>query len=122
MDLILTACCKRKDPASDRSAYHPSQALTEGLSPDTFERLMKARRELATLLSYSPGPDLGFDESPQPLGFLPAFRRYRGIVYTTADVRARYPRRLPTRLVVISALYGLLDADDLIRNYDLAMD
>jgi cytoplasmic iron level regulating protein YaaA (DUF328/UPF0246 family) len=83
---------------------------------------MKARAELATLIGYSPGPDLGFDIHTTNLEYLPACLRYSGIIYRRSNLRDLYPKIKEKRITIISALYGLLDAEDDIRNYDLKMD
>jgi cytoplasmic iron level regulating protein YaaA (DUF328/UPF0246 family) len=43
-------------------------------------------------------------------------------VYEYGRVQELYPNQSCIRLVIISALYGLLDGDDLIQEYNLKMD
>jgi cytoplasmic iron level regulating protein YaaA (DUF328/UPF0246 family) len=120
MELVLITCCKTKAPGG-RSEYQPSDAIQESLSTKSYNNLLKARRDLAELLGEAPGPDLGSNESTSGLSFLPAYQRYIGKVYRAGQVEELYPESR-VRLTIISALYGLVDAGDLIRDYNLRMD
>jgi cytoplasmic iron level regulating protein YaaA (DUF328/UPF0246 family) len=82
---------------------------------------MEARLDLAKQLRLSPGPDLGFQEKSENISYLPAYQRYDGVIYQTGEVRQRYIG-FGGHLIILSALYGLLEASDTIRNYDLAMN
>jgi hypothetical protein len=68
------------------------------------------------------GPDVGIPGIQAPVEYLPAYQRYTGIVYERGRVQDLYSGQSLIRLVIISALYGLLDGDDLIQKYDLTMD
>jgi hypothetical protein len=117
MDILLIPCCKRKVIGGERN-FKPS-VLADVLNPPTYSRLMKARIYLGEQLGLQPGPDLGFQNEGN-MDYLPAYQRYDGVVYRTGEVRQRYIG-FGGRLIILSALYGLLDASDTIRYYDLAM-
>lgn len=117
---IVIGCSKTKRSGGVHNNSF-SSSLKEGLSDAAFQHLMESRRQLAQMLNFEPGRDLGFASTGAPLRFLPAFKRYNGKIYQRAEVTNFYPRANGCRLVIVSALYGLLDADDLIRDYDLQM-
>jgi cytoplasmic iron level regulating protein YaaA (DUF328/UPF0246 family) len=121
MKIVLIACCQTKKQGGDLH-YKPSAALTSILSTRKLDRLMEARRELANMLKLDRGPDLGFGNGNSKIKYLPAYIRYAGNVYSSAEISELYPKAKLICLTVISALYGLLDGNDLIRDYDLAMD
>lgn len=83
---------------------------------------MRCRRELATLLNQAPGRDLGFEGQAPWIEYLPAYSRYQGKMYKRATFEECYSARASCEVVIISALYGMLDASDPIRWYELAMD
>lgn len=120
MQLALVSCCKTKR-AGGIPSYQPHPPISTILSTDSYSRLLHARRHLAAMLGIEAGPDLGFDTDATGIRYLPAFERYRGIVYSKANVAEMYPRAKSIKLAIVSALYGLIDADDPIRDYDLRM-
>ena len=123
MDLVLLACSNRKQSGGVPN-YTPSKPLDQALSPESFEKLMYARAELvrSTNKKLPTGPDVGIPGPQVASQFLPAYQRYTGTVYDRGRVQELYPGQSNIRLVIISALYGLLDGDDLIQKYDLVMD
>jgi len=120
MKLIIIPCCGTKNPGG-QPTYHPPIALSELIGLSAYSNLMASRRELASLLRLAPGPDLGFDTQADGLRFLPAYQRYNGIIYRTSRLREIYHSSGSRQVVIISALYGLLDEADSIRDYNLAM-
>jgi len=82
---------------------------------------LATRRELARLLGLAPGLDLGFESHDDALRFMPAYQRYNGIIYRTSRLRQLYKPNGNRHVVIVSALYGLLDVADPIRDYNLAM-
>jgi cytoplasmic iron level regulating protein YaaA (DUF328/UPF0246 family) len=52
---------------------------------------------------------------------MPAFRRYDGNLYRRAMLAEDDVTAPTTRVLIVSAFYGLLDARDWIRHYNLAM-
>ena len=121
MEVILIACCQRKSSGGILDYKRPF-SLNSTLSSSRIDRLMNARKELANILNLSPGLDTGFDQHNQELLFLPAYQRYTGNVYKRSQFAILFPKTTSIRILIISAFYGLLDADDLIREYDLAMN
>lgn len=120
MEIALIACSKTKKPGGTYQ-YHGS-LLEQSLKPDSYKKLLEKRCKLARLISQPSGPDLG-EMSPgsQVLQFMPAFQRYQGRVYERGMVESLYPHAEGIQLVIVSALYGLVDGKDLIRNYELEM-
>lgn len=123
MNLVLLACSNRKQSGGIPN-YMPSKQLEHALSTESFDRLMNARAELvrSTSKKIPIGPDAGIPSSQVVTQYLPAYQRYTGIVYEQGRVRELYPGQSNIRLVIISALYGLLDGDDSIQEYNLKMD
>lgn len=123
MDLVLIACSNRKQEGGV-PGYAPSKQLTQGLSPGSFDKLLNLRSQVVRE-SEKPlpvGPDLGMPGLQALAQYMPAYQRYTGKVYEYGRVRELYPSQSHIRLVIISALYGLLDGDDLIQEYNLKMD
>jgi pimeloyl-ACP methyl ester carboxylesterase len=69
------------------------------------------------------GPDLGGVQEANGATYLPAYRRYSGKTYTQIDERTwdyYYANNQPKLFVLImSGLYGLLEASEWIQNYDI---
>lgn len=120
MKLIIIACCKTKK--SGGHPAHKDSPLANMLGDSHFRKLMDTRRELASILNLTPGPDLGFDDQNGNIQFLPAYQRYDGIIYKRSDFENVYPQTKLQKVIIISALYGILDANEEIRNYELNMD
>lgn len=120
MDVAIISCCKSKRDGGEPE-YRRLNLLSECLSDNQLKYLLGARYELATMLGLPSGPDLGGNEENGNILFRPAYIRYSGIVYSRAAVAELLPETLNFHLVIISALYGLLDARDSIRQYDLQM-
>jgi cytoplasmic iron level regulating protein YaaA (DUF328/UPF0246 family) len=123
MDLVLLACSNRKQ-VGGFSDYTPSRILGQALSPSLIGVLLAARAELVKSANKKlpSGPDLDIPNLHSDAEYLPAYQRYTGTVYARGRVQDLYPTQSKNRLVIISALYGLLDGDDLIQQYDLVMD
>jgi cytoplasmic iron level regulating protein YaaA (DUF328/UPF0246 family) len=83
--------------------------------------LLVMRRELASRLDIVPGPDLGSPMAEDTLDYLPAYKRYDGLFYQNAILTHEDIARREVRIVIVSALYGLLLAYEPIRDYDLAL-
>jgi hypothetical protein len=123
MELALIACSDGKQ-GGGASNYAPSKQLTQGLSKGTFGRLLNLRAQVVRG-SEKPlpiGPDVGIPVAQTDGQYLPAYKRYIGIVYGYGRVQELYPDQSCIRLAIISALYGLLDANELIQEYNLKMD
>jgi len=120
MELILIACSKTKRMGG-YIQFVPS-SLVNILSDEKYLQLMNSRKELASIINITPGLDLGFSNQDQQLAFLPAYQRYNGKFYQKNNFSSVYPELSTKRVIIISALYGVLDANDHIRNYELTMD
>ncbi|MDH5647953.1 MAG: YaaA family protein, partial [Candidatus Heimdallarchaeota archaeon] len=92
------------------------------MSEENFFKLMTSRKKLSVILNLPPGPDLGLVGQENPIEFLPAYQRYNGIIYQESNFSSVYPKLSAKNVIIISALYGVLDANELIRNYELKMD
>ena len=120
MELILIACsAKKRDGGSPK--YSPSQ-LEGYLSKATFQRLLALRLELAQTKHQPAGPDLGGSIPATKLQYMPAYLRYSGIIYQRSNFAELFARVRNKKVLIISALYGILDAQDTIQKYDLKMD
>jgi hypothetical protein len=119
MKVIIIPCSGQK--LSGGRAHYPEPRLLETLGEAVFDQLLATRRELGGLIGLSPGPDLGGSDPSEGIEYRPAFERYDGIMYQRAELRRLFSS-FPGRVLIISALYGLLDAGDPIRSYDLTMD
>ena len=118
--VVIIPCCSRKKPGG-KSEFQSPGWLRSRLGPASAERPLGARRELAAHFDLQPGPDLGFAESGADARFLPASERYDGNMYRAADFCHTWPRSQGKQVLIVSALYGLLLADDPIREYDVGM-
>jgi cytoplasmic iron level regulating protein YaaA (DUF328/UPF0246 family) len=116
MKIILIPCSGSK--ASGGQTNSQPSRLADSLSPESFQKLMCSRQEIADILSEARSP-LGFKDDRER-SYLPAFQRYHGLIYANSDILRLYPA-FKGRLVIVSALYGLLDGKDLIRDYELSM-
>ena len=69
------------------------------------------------------GPDLGGTNAIGPAAeYLPAWQRYNGQIYVpvTADAWQNYlQHRDRLRVLIMSGLYGLIEPEELIQNYDV---
>ncbi len=118
MKAAVISCSKKKVPGG--IVEYKTPFLAEILGNEGYGGLLRLRNELFTELGLPAGPDSVGGEDPRGLEFLPAYERYSGTVYQAAGVREGLPG-FGGRLFIISALYGLLEAHDPIRNYDLCM-
>lgn len=119
MELVLIPCSGRKRDGGTDLCEEP--AIKTELSASSWDRLLACRHELADSMGLAPGPDIGDPQSGQGVKYMPAYRRYDGNVYRAAFPGARRPSDGTIRIVVVSALYGLLDLGDSIRLYNLRM-
>jgi len=122
MDLVLLACSNRKQDGGVPD-YAQSKQLAKGLSPESFGKLLNLRSKVVSgsEKNLPIGPDVGIPGDQATAQYLPAYQRYTGIVYDRGRIHELYPGQTKIRLVIISALYGLLDGDDLIQSYDFTM-
>lgn len=117
MRAILIPCSGRKREGGSSTA---ASFLKPALSEESWWSLCAARAALAEMLHLEPGPDLG-NASSTFLPLLPAWQRYNGYLYENARLAERDVVRPDTRMIVVSALFGIIDVRDSIRKYNLAM-
>jgi hypothetical protein len=120
VELILIPCSGQKK-VGGMVEWPGEPTLASKLNRITWEKLCKARNKLALAIDLPPGPDLGWIAKSPAIQYLPAFERYQGRLYRGAHFAARFPSLRHKRVLIISALYGVLDPMDWIRNYDLHM-
>lgn len=118
MKTIIIPCSGRK-LASGKAAFKTPQ-LASVLGNEDFHKLLALRDELSKLIDLPPGPDIGSAIAEPSLKYRPAFDRYDGKMYQTAEFRQTF-LGFGGQVLIVSALYGLLDANDYIRDYNLAM-
>ncbi len=119
MELILIACSQTK--VKGGSADYTPPRLKEYLSEETWNKLNHYRMELAKLIDEPAGPDIGYQSSPEKLPFLPAYSRYAGKVYQRSNFTELFPSAKDKIVLIVSAFYGILEAGNSIRYYDLKM-
>ena len=115
MKLILLACSGKKAPGGVPD--HPPSRLKTTLSPAAYKQLKSARQELKAILKEGSDPTLGIDKAGEKR-YQPAYQRYQGFLYLFSDFYHLFPK-FDGRVLVFSAMYGLLDAGDYLRNYNL---
>jgi hypothetical protein len=129
--LVLLPPSQTKSPGGDGAPLDLAALAAPGLTP-VRERLVDALVTLAadppaarTALGLSPGQDaeLARNAALRASPTLPAVRRYTGVLYDALAVGSmtRAQRaRVDRRLAVVSALFGLVRADDPIPAYRLS--
>jgi cytoplasmic iron level regulating protein YaaA (DUF328/UPF0246 family) len=115
MNLILLACSGKKAPGGVPD--HPPSRLKTTLSPAVYKQLKCARQELKAVLRESSGHNLGIDKAGEKR-YQPAYQRYQGFMYLFSDFYHLFPK-FEGRVLIFSAMYGMLDAGDYLRNYNL---
>jgi len=119
MKAIIIPCSGQK--VRGGSSIYIKPRLIDLLGEAEFGRLLALRDKLSVQIKLQPGPDMNTHYSEGDISFLPAYERYSGKMYKRAEFRKFFPE-FRGRVFIISALYGLLDANDHIRFYNLAMD
>lgn len=130
--LFLCSCSNRK-LAGGESAYRPANSMPLAI-PRRGSDLIEARRKAFSMiqdgttsvrgsllqeLPYNaalvPGPDFGGKDHGR---YMPAMARYRGRFFKELDPDERgVLGGSPHRWIIVSALYGLLTADEPIQRY-----
>jgi cytoplasmic iron level regulating protein YaaA (DUF328/UPF0246 family) len=119
MKAIIIPCSGQKIRGG--SSIYIKPRLIDLLGEAEFGRLLALRDKLSVQIGLPPGPDTNIRNMENDIRFLPAYKRYNGKMYQRAEFCEFFPE-FRGRVFIISALYGLLDANDHIRFYDLAMD
>jgi len=119
MDLILIACCDRKREGGFLEFQKSS--LRDFVAEQKMANLYLYRQTIAERLGLPEGPDFGCSINNSVL-LMPAYKRYCGRVYERSDFLRQYPNTKKKKVIIVSTLYGILDANDSIRDYNLMMD
>ena len=121
--LILIPCCSSKSPGGIRK-YDRSSCIVNYLSPDAGNKLMALRRQVAAAFKEMPGPDVGFERPEVRIEYMKAYKRYRGNIYSriTESSWEKLNSSQNLKLLIVSALYGVVKHDETIRNYNIRMD
>jgi cytoplasmic iron level regulating protein YaaA (DUF328/UPF0246 family) len=120
----LIPCCGEKTKHGTESYQILSRnSIISYLSKEKGERLLKLRKQVALAFRETPGPDLGFETDNPEIKFLEAYKRYRGNLYSKIanDSWNKLERNPKIRLIIVSALYGLVNYNEPIRNYNRSM-
>lgn len=104
--------------------YSRSNCIVNNLSLEAGNKLMELRRQVGMAFNEKQGPDLGFDDGEPKIEYLEAYRRYQGNLYSKISKSSwnRLTQTEESKLIVVSALYGLVNWNEPIRYYDRTMD
>jgi hypothetical protein len=122
--LILIPCCgeKTKNGTSGYQKNSPNTIFFY-ISKGAGERLQMLRKQVALAFGEPPGPDVGFEIDAPQIKFLEAYKRYCGNLYSkiSNDSWKKLEQNPKIRLIIVSALYGLLNYNEPIRYYNRSM-
>ena len=116
--VVLIACSGRKQLGGAPRLDPAPHGLLDQLRSADRNAVLSTRQRLATLAHAQPDAELGGSSTQGR--YRPAFERYRGRVYQPVDHHL-WPREGNLRVVIVSALYGLLFAWEPIQDYELTM-
>ena len=117
MTIVILIPCSGRKRTNGNETYDPSVSASRLLSPTSGQALLRARADLSQLLHLPPGLDLGANARASVI-YMDAYQRYDGNLYRRAQLTESDELG---RVLIVSALYGLLTARERIRCYDLAM-
>jgi cytoplasmic iron level regulating protein YaaA (DUF328/UPF0246 family) len=120
VELILLACSNRKTKGGTQEYHQP--VIKDYLTNKTYHKLLSLRKEIAQMKSIPPGCDLGDKLLSKEIYYKPAYTRYSGIVFSRSNFAELYQKADNKKVIIISALYGLLDAEDMIRDYEVKIN
>jgi cytoplasmic iron level regulating protein YaaA (DUF328/UPF0246 family) len=120
MELILIACSNRKSEGGSQVYQQPH--IKEYLTKETYHQLLSLRKAIAQMKSIPSGPDLANNASNEVINYKPAYIRYSGIIYKRSNIAGLYKKSKNKKILIFSGLYGLLDAEDMIRDYEVRID
>lgn len=128
--LILIPCCARKILGGNRLAGTFPEFFAD-LSPQVRQQVLSARFGILEAMQRELG-EKGIEKGPDFGGtsmagkYRPAWERYAGNLYSAVGDRKRLSkagkREDGTAVLILSALYGPLEPDSPIQDYDLRMD
>ncbi len=121
--VIVIPCSFEKRPGGIRGLWSPHTSIISELSREDGAHLLELRQHLAMHYGYSEGDDLGTARRGESPPLMPACDRYAGHLYKKVDPKtwARLKRAPYARVVIVSALYGLLSPQEAIRAYNRTM-
>jgi len=122
--LILIPCCRLKAKnGSEDYRELKRNSIVFYLSKEYGERLLELRRRVALAFRELPGPDFGCETNDAQIKFLEANKRYNGRLCgrISEDSWNTLKIKPEIRLIMISALYGLLNYNEPIRYYNRSM-
>ncbi len=124
---ILIPCCKTKMPGGERyqqGAFGSRKELSEKVREEVLEgrrAILRGLLKSRTESGVREGPDFGGQDLDGL--YRPSWQRYRGFLYgalPNREILARKKHEGP-RLLILSALYGPLDPEEMIQDYELQM-
>ncbi|MCS7135621.1 MAG: peroxide stress protein YaaA [Nitrososphaerota archaeon] len=121
--LILIPCCGSKNPGGF-TIYNGKRCIANYLSVNVGKRLMELRRHVAIAFGERLGPDVGVEVLGTQISYMKAYERYCGNLYSKIS-KSSWEKLNDSQnlsLVIVSAFYGILRHDELIRNYNRAMN
>ncbi len=118
MRVVLIPCSGSKREGGSTSAR---SFVKELMTPAAWSDLCGRRADLAHVLGIEPGADLG-NSALVPSPTMPAWYRYNGHLYQRATLSEQDVSGPDTRVFVVSALFGVVDARDGIRKYNVRME
>ena len=120
--LILSPCCHKKKRGGT-FAYSEESCIVQNLSCESAMKLLELRKMVGTAFDDKHGPDLAFGITEPQIEYLEACRRYAGHLYSeiSAESWKKISHTPELKLVIVSALYGLVNFNELIRYYNRTM-
>lgn len=120
--LILLPCCYKKREGGS-AEYSRSNCISNNLGPEG-DKLMQLRGQVGAAFDEKHGPDLGFADDMPTIEYLEAYKRYRGNLYSKISESSwrKLAQTEKLKLVIVSALYGLVNWNEPIRYYNRTMD
>lgn len=143
--LFITICTKRKN-AGGTPGYEPEKSIIRTLSEDHRTKLLKTREKIRSQLDEIIFDGIVVDEENQSLkysedfggphsgeaNYLPAYERYNGRFYNNetglrvkgTDGLTGFDRLFENNyhLLILSGLYGIVEAHESIQNYSCPID
>jgi cytoplasmic iron level regulating protein YaaA (DUF328/UPF0246 family) len=119
MEIILIACSGEKTDAGSIDFEMPR--IENYLAKTTYQNLLTIRQSLARIKMLPSDLDFGDKSYQLQVLYKPAYLRYSGIVFRQSNLIHLFPQVHDKIIIIISALYGVLDANDYIRKYNAQM-
>lgn len=116
--VVLVACSQRKRLGGSSWSAPLVPGLLDQLPSAEHESVLVTRSSLAGFCGIARGPDVGGKDIDGR--YLPADTRYDGRLYGRID-HLLWPLSGDQRVIIVSALYGLLFTWEPIQHYDLTM-